>query len=373
MMKPVVTTLLSLWLLSALVIMSVSSNIVDNICGASLTFTYDATSDLGRTYYDFRTGIQHQPPFEFTNRQISPNAQYAYETSGNNDIFLTALATGSRDRLFSAPFITDTQWSYDSHALIIWELDSAESQVYLMSVDITTGDINFEHQFPNSIGRRREASPNNRYIYVQFWIDIMLGRHGTIFIDTVTGEQTRFAKASEFPYIWSADNQLVLSHSQAGFFIIDPTTGDYHHNTPESINGVRPIWNEDNIWFTRFEDNHPTVWRYSLVDNSEAPMISDAEIWAISPDETWAYLKHIHSNNATLYHLPKNKEYILPFNFESIFVLDSVAFTQDMTCVAVKSYHNFQSHIVIYDLTTMNLIHNTTILLANSTRLEWVE
>lgn len=363
-----------IWGLACSAILLTTSGIINNDCGAVLQFQLENGSAIDRHIYDFGTGLTFREEQENINYYHAPNGQYYYDipwyTGNDNDVFVIA-ADGIREQVYSSPFITSVVWSHNSQSLLIWEFDGTREITTVTSLDVETQQVRFRHEFPPTLGRRRLISPDNQYVYAQYPLDVMQFTFGIMFVDTGTGKISRFAEPSEFPYLWSEDNQWVASHFQDMLMIVDPETGNFHPQFPEPILGENHIWHGDKLWFTRTEG----VWQADITTGEMVSMIANVSLRGLSADAGWATLINNQTGDMELYEFATDNH--LPLNIVDLLATHRIdlIYSPDNTCAALllSEYQN----LAVTDLRIINLrnghINQRQEIYSDYSRVEWIQ
>lgn len=324
--------------ISSLVLIIVSSGIGSHYCATSLTFQYENHFEDYVSFYDFNSGIALPgQKIVADSETLSPDAVYRYEipTDRESDVILIDSRTGDRQLIYRSPHIRRVTWSLDSRILLIWEYDG-RSPLMMTRIDTETHEALTRYGFAPGFGGLNNTSPDNRYIYAQFPINLVTGTIGLAFVDTVTGDITRFRQATTFPYAWSDDSRWIASEFEGLLSIIDPQTGDYHPEFPEGIAGEGFIWYENSLWFSRIEsEEEATIWRANLSDGSIELMVENARLETLSGNGHYASILDGQSGDLAIYNFAIESRYAL--NYQDTVETDQrvVRYSPNGRCMAI--------------------------------------
>ena len=253
-----------LLLLAIISILAIKNYPPPDYCGTSPAFnrTQDA---LDNVYLDEQTGVLVTLPANQSNNPPFSSASPFQIDVREGDVFLRS-ANGSSERLI---FSSDTLLSAipaDSYTVIVQEFDEMNEEQQIISLNIETGEVNFEYEYPASVRWQTINGQVSPYLYAQFLINPEDNSQGLMFMDTVTGEITRFTDLTAGVYLPSESGRWLASFNSGAISIIYPATGDYHAHLSEPVAGGNFRWQGDDIlWFTRRNPQSgatfTTLWR----------------------------------------------------------------------------------------------------------------
>lgn len=366
------TIIIGIFLLTGLAsLLAINLPIPDN-CGTSLALNSTIENPINH-YLDERTGITIALETIPDNYLLSPDGM-TLVTIRDSEVLLRSVNSRSETLFYEESPVSSVSWSGNSQAIIIQAFDDG-GQVHIRSLNIETGNINFEHDFSRAIRWYSMRERDNPYLYAQFIIDPEEGRQGVMFMDTVTGEISRFTNPTSEPYVLSQSGRWVATNSQNGISIIDPQTGDYHPNFPMPIAGGNFQWQGDEVlWFVRRGvRNGVGLWRANIQDGTIDSVIENAHLKTLSDDGQQAYVRNRLTDETILINTQTGERHNLDIGGIATLQFNTPAFSPDGRCIAIliTDFPDVEVHQLWIIDTATTEVHLRMLLSGDIRTLDW--
>lgn len=365
-MRRIISLIILFWMSCIVAVLGASSPTWAGRCHASLVSRVLDVAKTKQRTFDTHTWV-HLTDTDVGDNRLSPDGRYRYESEQvsetHNELFIVSRRTNQRQMLMQTSIFFVAYWSADSEALLVWEYDDDLSVRRITSIVHRTGELRFVHEFPPTV-----AAPSrteyHRYLYTTYPLPDTSDGRGLIFINTISGDVTRFSESVLGIYGWSDDERWLTAATEDGFYIIDAQTGQTHSHFSNIVEGYNPRWVNGNIWFTHVDNYRPMIWRANLDDGTISREIDNATLYSVSPNEAWVLMQyHERSSDIdyALYHIPTEQMY--PLQLQSHIYISESIFSPNSACLAIRTLQSqLISRVTIIDVQTLEEINGVSIL-----------
>lgn len=328
------STMSVLLLLMSVTILAIQHIPLPDYCGGSPLFN-SMLSTTDNIYLDEQTGIILT--FQASQNEallMSPDSHFSLEMR-DDELHLNSLNGGTDRLIYGSENISSVHLA-DNRTVIVQEFDEIGAEHHILSLDIDTGNVNFEYHYPADIRWQALHEQVTPYLYAQFLVNPEDDSQGLMFMDTITGEITRFTEPTAGIYFPSESGRWLASAGRNGISIIDPATGDYHPNFSSAIPGGGFRWQGDDIlWFVRGGADNLSLWRATLTDNRVESVIENARLKALSADGGQAYVRDTNSNEMILVNTDTGERQVIDTGGIPVLQFNTPAFSTDGRCIAI--------------------------------------